>query len=361
MKTKNIFQLLSLALAACAFALVTSCEGPQGPQGPPGADGTDGIDGINGTDGTDGVDGNAVCLECHNLATKTLVTNQYEESGHYMSHLMYDGRTVYQYAGYRVDCGKCHSDQGFIETQYTHLDTLQEDILGPQPIQCSTCHDFHSSLDFENEPNVALRTDGPVDLLMYRADDPTADPVTIDLGDYSNLCANCHQPRTVSPVDDGNGNAYISSSHYGPHHGPQSTTLSGLGAYEIGTGYPDPGTGSTHATSATCIMCHMPNSNHTFEPNVDGCNVSGCHGGTITTVTDNDRQVTFRTNLDALKTALQTAGLLDANGSPVVGTFGVDSVGAVYNYEWLVDDRSSGVHNFPYTEKMLENSLAIFN
>ena len=31
MKTNNIFRLLTLALAAVAFAFITSCEGPAGP------------------------------------------------------------------------------------------------------------------------------------------------------------------------------------------------------------------------------------------------------------------------------------------------------------------------------------------
>ena len=353
MKANNLLRFLTLAACALVFAFVAGCEGPVGPAGPTGAAGTAGA---NGSDGTNGVDGNAVCMECHNLTTKQLVTDEYNESGHA------NAGFELGYAGVQVDCGKCHSDQGFRETQYSGLDTLFTSLAknSAQPIQCATCHDFHPSLDFENEPNSALRTRSQVALLMYRRADPASEPVYLDLGDASNLCANCHQPLTSAPIGDEGGDASITSSHYGPHHGPHSTSLGGIGAYEVGTGYPSPGEGSVHATSTTCITCHMYEKEHTLEPNLDACNTSSCHGGSITSLTDNSRQEAFRTLLETLKTELTTAGLLDAEGHPVPGTFGVDSVGAVYNYEWLIDDGSSGVHNFPYLETMVNNSIAVF-
>ena len=61
-----------------------------------------------------------------------------------------------------------------------------------------------------------------------------------------------------------------------------------------------------------------------------------------------------------LEAKLKTAGLLDVDGHPAVGTYPTDEVGALYNYEWLLDDRSAGVHNFDYTETLLANSLAVF-
>jgi hypothetical protein len=346
MKFKKLFLM---AISIGAIALISSCKGPEGPAG---AAGTNGTNGVDGTDGTPGVAGNAVCMECHNLTVKAEITAAWETSGHG------EGNFV-GYAGGRNDCAKCHSDQGFRETQYTGQDTTVANVGLPQPIQCGSCHDFHQSLDFENEPNYALRTMGPVDLIMYRAADPEADPVTINLGDNSNLCANCHQPRRVGP-DLTEDSAYVSSSHYGPHHGPQSTSLAGLGASELGTGYPAPGTGSAHATSSTCTTCHMHSGDHTWEPSLASCNDAACHNGALTTVTDNTRQLAFATSMATLATKLTDEGLLDVDGHPVKGTFEADFVGALYNYEWLVDDRSNGVHNFPYLERMLANSIAVF-
>ncbi|HAW52127.1 MAG TPA: hypothetical protein DCX54_07350 [Flavobacteriales bacterium] len=345
MKLNKIF---TIAISLGAFALISSCKGPEGPAGPAGPAGADGAD---GTDGTPGVAGNAVCMECHNATKNAAITAQWAASTHGL------GEVAHSRGGSK-SCAMCHSDQGFRETQYTGQDTMIDNSGLPQAIQCGTCHDFHQSLDFENEPNYALRTMGPVDLLMYRAADPGADPVTLDLGDESNLCANCHQPRRVGP-DLTADSAYVSSSHYGPHHGPQATSLAGLGASEVGTGYPAPGTGSTHVTSSTCVTCHMHDGEHTWEPSLTSCNTEACHNGALTSVTDNTRQLAFATSMATLEAKLTTAGLL-LDGHPNPGTYPADQVGALYNYEWLVDDRSNGVHNFPYLERMLANSIAVF-
>ena len=61
-----------------------------------------------------------------------------------------------------------------------------------------------------------------------------------------------------------------------------------------------------------------------------------------------------------LEGKLKDEGLLDVDGHPVVGTYETDKVAALYNYEWLLDDRSNGVHNFPYLERLLANSIAVF-
>ncbi|HAW51006.1 MAG TPA: hypothetical protein DCX54_01575 [Flavobacteriales bacterium] len=349
MKRNSIVRFAMLAISVGSFALLSSCKGPEGPAGPAGPAGADGAD---GTDGTPGVAGNAVCMECHNIAKHDAIEAQWAASVHGI------GEVAHSRGGSK-SCGRCHSDQGFRETQYTGQDTLAAAIGLPQAIQCGTCHDFHQSLDFENEPNYALRTIAPVDLLMFRAADPEADPVTIDLGSESNLCANCHQPRTAPPVADTAGNYKFTSTHYGPHHGPQSTSLAGLGAAEVGTGYPAPGTGSTHATSARCVTCHMHDGEHTWEPNLAACNDAACHNGALTTVSDNTRQLAFATSMATLEAKLTTAGLL-LDGHPNPGTYPIDQVKALYNYEWLVDDRSNGVHNFPYLERLLANSIAVF-
>ncbi len=341
MRNTKLTNSISLFAGVLALGFFASCEGPMGP---------------TGADGTDGVDGNEVCLDCHNLTVKSDITSQYATSAHAA------GANV-GYAGGRKGCAKCHSDQGFIETQYTGQDTTAKDIVMPQEIQCQTCHAFHNSLDFENEGNAALRAYAPVNLLMYRAADPTAAPVTIDLGPGSNLCAECHQPRRIGPKMAGGvpvtDSTYVSSTTYGPHHGPHATSLAGFGAAEIGTGYPAPGTGSAHATSSNCVTCHMHEGDHSWEPSLASCNTTACHNGALTSVTDNSRQTTFKTLLTTLETKLKAAGLLDAAGKPVKGTYTSEEVAALYNYEWLVDDRSNGVHNFPYLERLLTNSIAV--
>jgi len=339
------FRHLLLLLAAAMFVMV-SCtkEGAQGPAGPAGPAGE------NGTDGTDGVDGNATCLQCHTLANKDAIMAQYDMSGH--SAGLYVG-----YAGGRNNCAMCHSHEGFVETQHTGMDTTAANIPIPTHIQCQTCHDFHETLDFENDgPDYAIRQNGPVDLLMYRAANPPS-VVTLDFGNNSNLCLNCHQPRRVGPVDDGTGNFTITSTHYGPHHGPQGTYLQGIGGAEVGVGYPEPGS-STHV-QAGCTGCHMheyadSEGGHTWKVPVASC--TPCHEG-ATSLDINGKQTEIEGLIAQLAEGLTAAGILDDEGHVVTGTYPLEHAQAFYNYAGLIDDRSNGVHNYGYIHTLVVNSI----
>ena len=321
--------------------------GPQGPQGPQGEQG------IPGNDGTPGVAGTAGCIECHNLDTKYEVTYQYEGSVHAT------GSTAARSSS--TSCAPCHSKQGFIETQYTGADKTVNGFPYPTRIDCGACHSFHETLELAEAPDYALRTTDPVELLMYRA--AGMDPVTVDLGDASNLCANCHQPRTAPPVDNGSGEFTVTSTHYGPHHGPQTTIMQGLGGYEIaGVDYPNE---TPHTKASSCVTCHMHDGDHEFEPSLASCNTTECHNGEITTLAANPRQISVANLLTTLRDELELAGLLEEDLEtgefhPVTGTYPIDQVGALYNYETIVDDRSMGVHNFKYVEALLQNSIAVF-
>jgi hypothetical protein len=355
MKKHNLLSYISVAALGLSIAFMASCEGPAGPAGPTGPAGPQGEQGPAGNDGTPGVAGNMVCVECHNLDLKATVTSQYDSSVHGMSQII-AGKLLYMYAGQgnnRKECATCHTDEGFREHIYTGLDTIGTGLLLPQHIQCQTCHDFHETLDQVNEgPDFALRT---MDAVPLRMTDLTT---MVDFGNESNLCANCHQPLSAGPTADANGNAAVTSTHYGGHHGPQSTLLTGVGGYEIAgnDAYPTPES-TTHFKDATCVKCHMHNFSHTWMPSLDAC--KECHDG-ITDFDFNGVQTTVNNLVASLGTKLTTAGLLDANGSPVVGTYPVDQVGALYNYLMIEDDRSEGVHNPKYIEALLRNSIDVF-
>jgi hypothetical protein len=339
---KNISLLTILGAFAIllAGALITSsCEGPIGPAGADGADGIDGIDGIDGNDGTDGVAGNAVCLACHTTTIKDAITAQWAATSHGIGNYV-------AYAGGRYDCSKCHSHEGFVETVWTGQDTTATDIPLPTSISCKTCHSFHNSLDFENEPNSAIRQMAEVALM---AEDGA---VTVGFDNVeSNLCMNCHQSRR-NPSDDADGNApvNVSSTHYGAHHGPQANLLNGYGGYEFGAVL---STSGTHESGADCITCHMHAGDgtvggHTWTPGDAAC--SSCHTGEVPT-TD------VETKLHALEEALKTAGMLDAEGGILTGYRSADSVGALWNYLLIEEDRSMGVHNPAYAVALLDASI----
>ncbi len=336
----------ALLLAGALF--LGSCEGPAGADGADGADGIDGIDGVDGTDGTEGVAGNAVCLECHITAVKTAVETQWAASLHGTSQTFYPGSpTTVQYAGGRNDCAKCHSHEGFVETVWTGLDTTAADIPIPQPVRCKTCHDFHSSLDFENEPNSAIRETRSVKLIAG------GDMVEFDNAE-SNLCMHCHQSREEAP-DDTDGAAIVEiAEHWGPHHGPQANLINGLVGYDYRGEVASVVGGGPH----DCVSCHMGDvvgdtiGGHTWVADVEGC--AGCH-----TVVD------VHSELVLLQDALFAAGMVDAAGhaiesdedAGVVVEYQADSAGALWNYILLEEDASMGIHNSAYALDLIDASI----
>jgi hypothetical protein len=342
MRRKSSFFWMLSILMVFAIAM-TNCT-KEGPAGPAGANGVDGVD---GTDGTDGVDGNSTCLECHTLAKMEGIAHSYAMSQHATGDFV-------GYAGGRSACAKCHSHEGFTETLLTGMDTTAANIPIPTAFNCNTCHGSHVSLDPEDGDMTPLNGTAPFTLLM---DDHTT---TLDMGN-SNLCASCHQPRTPAPTDDGTGMYTITSSHYGPHHGPQGTVLQGIGGYEVGVGYPEPGS-DIHRQQSSCIACHLtytPDADyggHKFTVGVAVC--TSCHEG-ATDMDINGKQTEIEGLTNTLKDLLMTQGVLDAEGHVVPGTYTIDQAGAFYNYATVVEDRSKGVHNYDYCKQLLVNSINV--
>ncbi len=343
MNYKSISKLFMLGFIL-AF-MFSSCT-KEGPMGPAGADGTNGT---NGTDGTDGVDGIAFCLECHTSTTIDKLTAEWAPSGHA------SGGSL-GYAGTRSGCAACHSGVGFVAS----LNNM-EDISG-SPIGCSACHSHGEPPVFQdNEGNpVFMMTTAAVKLMIDESR-------IIDLESNANLCVNCHQPRTASPTDvdqydddviidpAGDGMYTITSSHYGPHHSPQSMLLEGWGGYEFPGSMTYPGTKAhPHRKSADCITCHMENTNHNFTiPEVTAC--ATCHGD-IPDYNVNDKITEVHTLLDELAELLEAEGILH-DGHVVTGTYPVDIAGAFYNYAVVEEDKSEGVHNPTYVVALLTNTI----
>jgi len=338
MKTNNFFRLLTLALAAMAFAFVTSCEGPMGPAG------ADGTDGTNGTDGQDGVDGNVTCIQCHNTTNQDNKIAQFARSSHYGGEVD-DGRESWS-----SSCVRCHTSQGFKE--YAAGLTVGGLIGGENSFTCQTCHSIHSSFE---ATDYALRKSDAVNFIF----DET---VAFD-GGNSNLCVNCHQSRRAEPNIDAPGNDFaITSTHYGPHHGPQGNVLAGVGFAEIAGSMTYPAANSaTHFTSdnGKCTGCHMTTGanlgegGHTFMPPVTGCTT--CHAG-ATSFDIGGAQTANQALLDEIEALLLAAGVVDVDGHPVVGTYPMAEAQAFFNWIGLTEDRSLGVHNPAYVKALLTNT-----
>ncbi|MFY0653162.1 MAG: collagen-like protein [Cyclobacteriaceae bacterium] len=383
MKTKYNFYFLILIMTALAFALVSGCEGPIGP---PGKDGVDGIDGIDGNDGTPGVAGNVTCLACHTGANILDKQNEFHQSVHHA------GQIAVDYAGGRSSCARCHSSEGFIE--FAETGDVAENIATPSAWECKTCHSIHET--FEGV-DYALRLKDPIEFIYDNS-------VVVDFG-TSNLCANCHQTRRPSPVNQGGtmidldkdkdtgtdgkeftipeGSFYISSTHYGPHYGSQSNLLYGVGFAEMaGTeSYPEAGSGGHMAEDAKCTGCHMSDygngqGGHTFNPALDAC--TECHPG-ASSFDINGSQTAIETQLNELRDLLVTAGVIEQESEltyeinqetglieaitepggyhPVVGVYTKEEAEAFFNWDGMVEDRSLGVHNPKYAKALLTNSI----
>jgi len=344
-----------LAILIAGALIISSCEGPVGPQGPAGPEGPAGPTGPQGDDGTQGVAGNEVCLECHTVAVKEAIETQYLTSLHATSQTFYPGSpTTVEYAGGRNDCARCHSTEGFIETLWTGQDTTANDIPLPSGLRCETCHDFHKSLDFENEPNQAIRATDAITLIAGGVE------VEYD-NEESNLCMNCHQARS-NPADDADGAAIVEvTSHYGPHHAPQANFINGLGGYEFGAAL---STSGEHESGSDCVSCHMyegsaETGGHTWAPGVGAC--ISCHPD-ATDFDINGGETEIKGLMEDLTAALITAGMLDADGHAIEEvSYQADSVGALWNLLLLEEDKSRGIHNPEYAKALLNNSLAVFN
>ena len=331
-KMKRSSKIVFGFLAVSASMLIISCEGPAG---------------------QDGMDANSSCVACHNQTNMTLKSVEYEQSGHAA------GVNV-GYAGGRNACATCHSNEGFIETLHTGKDTTAANIPIPTRIACETCHDFHNSLDFETDgQDYALRTTDAIKLKAF------GNEKTIDFKSASNLCANCHQPRTLGPESLAADSFNITSTHWGPHHGPQATYVQGMAAFEFeGTAsYPDPGT-STHATAGACITCHMGEATeegdevhggHSFKANLANC--TACHTD-ATSFDINGVQTEVEGLLEEIATVLKANGVVDDAGHVIAGKHPTKFAAAYFNYIGVEEDRSMGVHNPDYILAVLKNTLA---
>jgi len=303
------------------------------------------------------------CFECHSydmdMGTEVkLAMRQWANSKHA--------------SGDNIDrvgsCAPCHTSEGFIEkVTGVELTSGAYNAIG-----CFTCHDPHENGDFRR------RIETPVTLgngAVYDREE-------------SNLCVQCHHGRRdvrTYVADD-----VELSNHFGPHHNCQSDMLIGENAYEYdGYSYPD----SWHATGVEdgCVKCHFDVSQgyilggHSFnmeyddEDNIAACNVDGCHMN-ATEIKDFDRVTAYDFDQDAdstegvqteindlmdhLETLLINAGLLewipDAQAwEPTEGLVvpDIDTVGAVFNWAFVHEDKSHGVHNTRYAAALLISSI----
>ncbi|WP_321375183.1 cytochrome c3 family protein [uncultured Draconibacterium sp.] len=377
MNYKSISKLFMLGfILAFMFSSCTK-EGPMGPAG------ANGIDGTNGTDGTDGVDGNVSCLVCHSAEVMDEITLAFATTKHVTGSSWARGTSS--------SCGRCHSSDGFVE--YTRSGEAIGAAISTS-MSCETCHDNHSSL--EEGITAPLRDVG--DEVEF-----IANPGTSRDFEAGNLCATCHQARrphtdyyaseaktatrtftgddiavyqahgAVGPNGSKTLNAtkdtltvvfdiptthvYTSSTHAGPHHGPQANII----AANIGTAQGVPFEAPHH----NCVNCHLHGDagghGHTFAPDYPTmCN--DCHGDLVDVEGD---QAAIAARMAVVEAALEDIGAIHvaADGvHPMYASLPKAQWDAFWNFMCLWEDSSHGVHNFVYADQLLdqaENALGL--
>ncbi len=226
----------------------------------------------------------------------------------------------------------------------TDLTKFTTVYANPTRIDCRACHNIHTTY---TKDDFSLKTVAAVPLYALTG-------ATFD-GGKGNLCANCHQSRTAFPAPAADGTINVSSTHWGPHHGPQAEMMLGVGGTSDVTGTPSP---HYAQVTDTCVACHMGGdaADHTYTPNVAYC--QKCHSG-ATDFNMDGAVAALQAKIATLKTALTSAGMLDKTGAVVVGKYPAAKAGALWNYLLVaVEDKSNGVHNMPYANALIDAAIA---
>jgi hypothetical protein len=304
-----------------------------------------------------------VCGQCHGEAPHHVKTAEWNNSGHSIAPRDASGTG-------RETCVGCHTSNGFVGkiSGATTVDTTYN------AISCQTCHEPHG----ETIPSTNTH------LVRTLASVTLADGSAVTNAGMGTLCMNCHQARQ-------NAARYAAttagSTYFGPHHGPQGDMLMGTNGFTYGKAIPSSAHGDVVAD--TCVACHMQTvaatdpvlgkvGGHTFKVTFPGDasapqtdlvgKCQSCHGPDITAINFPLMDYDGDGVIDGVQTEVQH--LLDklALQLPPVGqaksSLSIDSswtqpqLEAAYNYLFVQNDKSLGVHNTAYTVGLLKASIA---
>jgi hypothetical protein len=283
------------------------------------------------------------CTECHN--DTSLITGKkaaWEESLH-------GAGVAFIEEGPRNTCAGCHSGAAFstMVAAGQNFTEVESGDANPTHQDCRTCHQIHTSYTSDDWN---LETTEPVTQVVSG--------LTFD-GGAGNLCANCHQARRYMAnfVDATDPTKYTSAnSRFNTHLSVQGDILLGSGGFGV------EGKPGAHYSMVenTCVGCHMgEGDNHMMEPQLATC--QECHAD-AESYDINGAQTAVRERLAELETALLAKGLLetleDGTVSVVPGTWDEATATAIWNYEVISEDASSGAHNPTYINALLDAAFA---
>lgn len=313
------------------------------------------------------------CNQCHDDPTHHVYGTEWYISKHALTTRIPSG------AGREV-CVGCHTSDGFIGRIAGSPTT--NNVYSA--ISCQACHEPHGQTMPTNNPHL-LRTLAAVTM---------GDGTVVTNGGEGLLCLSCHHSRDGSAVTNvlnyPKGLAtWAGGSSFGPHDGPQGDMVLGLNAITYGKSIPS----SAHRAAITnlCVDCHMqPTATtdpgflvagaHTFE--MSGTNSHGvyvqmtagctqCHGpiSSFDLVEDYEGNGNFQGVQEEVQGLLNTLSTYLPNSSGIVdGTIKASisvktnwttaQLNAAYNWQFVSNDGSLGIHNAPYAVGLLQASIA---
>lgn len=318
------------------------------------------------------------CGQCHDIKQDDPVTvkvSEWKHSGHAISPRQ-TGPT----------CVRCHNAKGFGD----FIDGKPGVTTPYEPIACAACHEPHDATNPHQLRAAPLYT--------------LPDGTSVTNAGLGALCMQCHHSRN-GDADDNIANyqkgtaTWVGGSSFGVHHSPQGDMVEGVNAITYGQAIPS----GSHAAAITnvCVACHMQPvastdpaftlaGGHTFSmtynivtngftntiDKVDVC--IKCHGP-ITSFDFSRKdyngdgiiegvQTEVQHLADRLSTMLPNSTYLASGnyvGDGLVKTsistktnWPVRFLKAAYNWQFVTEDKSKGVHNAPFAVGLLKASIA---
>ncbi len=330
------------------------------------------------------------CNQCHDAPTHHVKGTEWYVSRHALT----TGPSS-------VNCLPCHSANGFIARGASATNANYALIPTPNAtfasLSCQTCHEPHGETVPLDNPHL-VRVMGAVTM---------PDGTVVTNAGTGALCLECHKVRNGSATNQlvnypiGKPTWYGGSS-FGVHDGPQGDMIEGVNAHTYGQTIPS----AAHRSAVTnlCVGCHMQTvaisdpaflkaGGHTFNMAYSVVTTNGgilvtnsydkvdvcvqCHGqidsfdmvrsdyngdGVIQGV-----QTEVQKLLDKLSTMLpnstyQASGNYVADGLVKTGVsfktnWPSKFLKAGYNWQFVANDGSKGVHNAPFAVGLLRASI----
>jgi hypothetical protein len=308
-----------------------------------------------------------VCNVCHNAPSKHILGGWWLASNHASMPLSSAE------AG-NASCYPCHSGAAFVKFANNRQSPGYSAATDNFPsISCATCHDPHST---KNENQLRIVS---LDSLVNGYKPPAG------IGGKGLLCMNCHHGRSNAEAKVASQAVKFADRFYN-HYSPQADMFFGANGIEYGLNLT--GLSSHSGIKDACVTCHMATrvegsaslSNHQMGMvNSSGADIvtacTSCHGN-ITKFDDVKASSDYDGNgkIEGVQTEVQ--GLLDKlkaqlpkDATGEVVTMAKDSaavkshpryptvLSAMWNYWYVKNDFSLGIHNPKYTVAILQASL----